>query len=508
MAREGLTLGRKARRNLARQQDGAEAPAAVAVKKVRPHRFGWAGRGGGGALQLEVAPEWRGTTVQVCGLWPFAAGSAAPLVGAPIGKHLLNSSTVCADPINWFMNQLVDQPSAFILARPGKGKSSLGRRLVIALAAQGVVPIVMADLKPDYVDLMGPDALAGDIIPVGRGRGSINPLDPGPVAGILERMSPDARAAAVEQQRARQVAAVQSLIELLAHAPLGTRAQSLLSKAVRLCFERHENPRLSDLLELIQQRPNELRRIALDRDDTDLYDTAVQGLVEGLMACGPDGPFGSVFSEHTTRPMRIGRPTVFDVSSIGDQDRMLQAAAQAICWSYASSAVDTVKVAAEDGVMADITHFLVMDELWRILRAAPTMIDLVDTLTRLNRQRHVGQVMITHTMDDLRVPGDDAMTQRAWGFVERSALVFMGGLADREMGNLREVFAISTAEADMIRSWSEEATIDPRTNRATAPPGQGCFLLKTGRAPGVPFQMQMTPAERAVNDTNKRWGMQ
>lgn len=86
------------------------------------------------------------------------------------------------------------------------------------------------------------------------------------------------------------------------------------------------------------------------------------------MACGPDGPFGAVFSEHTTRPMRIGRPTVFDVSSIGDQDRMLQAAAQAICWSYASSAVDTVKVAAEDGVMEDITHFLVMDELWRILR--------------------------------------------------------------------------------------------------------------------------------------------
>jgi hypothetical protein len=45
-------------------------------------------------------------------------------------------------------------------------------------------------------------------------------------------------------------------------------------------------------------------------------------------------------------------------------------------------------------------------------------------------------------MTDLRLPTSEA-TAKAWCFVERSAMVFLGGLAPAEMGNLREVFAMS-----------------------------------------------------------------
>ena len=43
--------------------------------------------------------EYRGTTVQVCGLWPYVVGAGTPMVGVPLGLNLINGSTVCGDPI-------------------------------------------------------------------------------------------------------------------------------------------------------------------------------------------------------------------------------------------------------------------------------------------------------------------------------------------------------------------------------------------------------------------------
>lgn len=470
----------------------------------RPGRKGWRVRGGGSAGTVVPAPEWRGTTVQVCGLFPFAAGSGMPLVGAPLGRHLLNACTVCADPISWFIANLINTPSAFVLARPGLGKSSLVRHILTMLDHDGVVPLVMADLKPDYVDLI--TAMVGDVIRVGREVGSINPLDPGPVLDLLDQMAPDARRAAVAELRARQLAVLGGLIEIVRHEALTARERNILALALRLVVEHDPSrvPLIHDVLDKIREAPSELRHAALDRQNEQRYLEATEHLEEGLMALGEDGPFGSVFCRPTSTPIRLGVPTVFDVSSITDDDVLLQAAAQAVCWSYGSAAVAASRRAADNGIGEPVTYFLVMDELWRILRAGPTMIDLIDAITRLNRQLHLGQVMITHTMADLVMP-DQAQTMKAWGFVERSSMVFIGGLADKEMGNLREVFGMSHEEVSMIQSWSAEAQINPLTNRAAAPPGQGRFLLKLGKATGIPFQVQLTAAERAVNDTNKRW---
>ena len=77
-------------------------------------------------------------------------------------------------------------------------------------------------------------------------------------------------------------------------------------------------------------------------------------------------------------------------------------------------------------------------------------------------------MLATHTMKDLRLPTSEA-TAKAWGFVERSAMVFLGGLAPAEMGNPREVFAASTAETSMIADGSTEG----ETGTAGRPPGQG-----------------------------------
>jgi len=51
------------------------------------------------------------------------------------------------------------------------------RLALVGLAGYGVLPLVLGDLKPDYVDLI--TALGGQVITLGRGRGYLNILDPG-----------------------------------------------------------------------------------------------------------------------------------------------------------------------------------------------------------------------------------------------------------------------------------------------------------------------------------------
>ena len=76
----------------------AAAPTSKPISKPtvrRPSFRGWVGRGGGAAVVVSPAPEWRGTTVQVCGLWPYGVGTGAPMIGVPLGRHLVNRGTVC-----------------------------------------------------------------------------------------------------------------------------------------------------------------------------------------------------------------------------------------------------------------------------------------------------------------------------------------------------------------------------------------------------------------------------
>jgi len=63
------------------------ASVAVTVRMLSDYLIGSSGRHGGGRWEyLPVPPEWRATTVQACGLWLFAAGSARPVQGVPPAK--------------------------------------------------------------------------------------------------------------------------------------------------------------------------------------------------------------------------------------------------------------------------------------------------------------------------------------------------------------------------------------------------------------------------------------
>src|SRR5690606_27092595 len=86
---------KKAAKSAARQQRTARQDELRAQRRenratrgTRPGPRGFSGAGGGRVSYVEAPPEWRGTTVQVCGLWPFSAGSGTPMVGVPVGREL------------------------------------------------------------------------------------------------------------------------------------------------------------------------------------------------------------------------------------------------------------------------------------------------------------------------------------------------------------------------------------------------------------------------------------
>lgn len=544
-----------------RGSDHAAGSAPVKTTLRRPPSRGWTGRGGGETMVISPAPEWRGTTVQVCGLWPYGVGTGAPMIGVPLGRHLINRGTVCCDPISWFQRaNLISNPSAFVLGKPGLGKSTLVRRMATGLAGYGVQPLVLGDLRPDYVDLIR--EMKGQVITLGHGRGYLNILDPGEAgeaaqllrnAATVERKAieeeeaelsylrnsevpDDAKEAqalrertaqlvgslpihtenisrnerlatqVVQDAHARRLTMVSALLTIMRREPPTDREETIIDRALKLLDERHEGiPVLKDLLELIQAAPDELRAVALDRGDKARYQKITENLEASLIGLVSGGRLGELFSQQTTVRMQRDRPVVYDVSSIDDSEMDLQAAVLLACWSAGFGTVNVANALADAELEPRRHYFVILDELWRALRAGRGMVDRVDALTRLNRGRGVGMAMISHTMSDLMSLSSEEDRMKAKGFVERSGMVICGGLPASEMPLLNSAITMSRAEQDMLQGWQDPPAWDPVSGKEADPPGRGKFLIKVGGRPGIPLTVELTNAERHINDTNKLW---
>jgi energy-coupling factor transporter ATP-binding protein EcfA2 len=428
-----------------------------------------------------------------------------PLIGVPLGEHLEGRGWVCADPVSWFTGNLVNNPSGFVLGRRGIGKSTLIRRIAAFLPHSGVLPMILSDWKPDYPDTIR--AIQGSVISLDRATSFVNPLDPGPVAALIPKLPADLRARVQSNIDARRINVAVGLCSLALGRDLKAHEKNMLSAAIdAFTADRPgEVPLLGDIAAIVAARHPVVRAQAQDRGDSARYDDRVVGLADALNSLsGGNKVFGDVFARHTTTPMELGKPVVFDLSAFDEMDPALQAGVQLVCWTYGSTAVAAAKVLADAGLAPRRIYLLVMDELWRALRAAEFMVDRVDEITRLNRSIGLGQLLCTHGMDDLRLHSA-AATAKALGFVAASEIVFIGGVPPGELGNnLREVFAISQTEEDLLTQWAQIGEPDPETGLGAAPLGRGKFLLKGGKKPGIPFRVRLMPSEleAGLHDTN------
>lgn len=342
--------------------------------------------GSGTVANQPLIQPWRATSKQVCGMFPFIVGSNTALVGAPLGRALHGGGAVCADEISWFERGLISAPSAMVLGLNGLGKSSLVRRMITASAGFGVHTMVLGDIKPDYVALI--EALGGQVISIEHGGAGINPLDAGNVRQAVELLE----AAGKFEDRDKLLAAaherkkdmVCSLIHIIRRTPPSDREETIVDEAIRI-LETYDRPVvLADLLEVVRAAPDELRAAALDRGDINHYRTVTESLEASLMAL-LSGRFGGLFAVETTTPMMMDRSVVFDVSAFKEASEDLQAALLLATWSYGFATVEIAQTLADAGVAPRRRYKIVMDELWRILRASSGLVERIDSLTRLNR---------------------------------------------------------------------------------------------------------------------------
>jgi hypothetical protein len=452
---------------------------------------------GGAAGIVRPAPEWRSSTVQACGLWPFTGSGGLPLIGVPLGQHMMSGATVCSDPVSWFDEAgLIANPSLLLMARAGLGKSSLIRRMALGLSAYGVLPLAFGDLKPDYRELVV--ALGGNVVELGHGLGSLNVLDAGAATTVAQRLPVEMRERLLEEARVRRLTTLSTLIQINRSHGVTDHEESVLAVALRLLDDRYPpgTATLRELIALLNDGPAELRAVTMDRGDETAYRASTDPLLKSLAALA-DGSMGSLFARRTTTPIDLTRPLCIDISSIPESDSKLSAAVLLACWSEGFGAIAAYQALVDAGREPQRNWFIILDELWRVMRAGSGMGDRVDALTRLDRNTGVGTAMITHNVDD----ADGGIASLA----KRAGYYAFGGQAPDEVPALARFAALTGREMDLITHWSSPESWDRVTGARQDPPGVGSFLLKVGSAPGIPVRVRLTDAERRVGDTNRRW---
>ncbi|GII56097.1 ATP-binding protein [Planotetraspora thailandica] len=450
---------------------------------------GWREPYGGCAVHIEAGAEFQATTAQVCGLFPFVAGSGSPAIGTPIGRHQLFGEVVCLDPLAWLRAGLVTNPGVFVLGQPGTGKSTLVKRLIIGAIAFGSTALILGDTKPDYTMLV--EHIGGQVIHVGRGLDRINPLDAGPLGSAVRGLHGAEAERMRWEMRGRRLSLLMALCTLIREAPISNAEEVILGRTIDLLDERLAAPTMPDVLAVLEEGPEALRSAARTHHP-ERYRERVRDLVFTLeLLC--TGSLAGVFDGPTTRPIDLTAPAVsVDISRVGAAGDKLLTAAMLCTWAYG--------FAMADGTTGH-SYLAVMDELWRALRGAPGLVEYADSLTRLNRAKGMASIMITHSLADLEALPTEEDRAKARGFIDRSAITVLAGLPPRELVRVSEITRLTVPEQELVASWSAPDSWQPGARH----PGRGKYLIKTGDRLGIPVELSLVGVEHQLYNTDPKF---
>lgn len=485
-------------------------------QKQRANTVPWNGRTGPGSGHIGYVPalnEWVGTTRHTCGQWPFGLGTEAPIHGAQLGVHYYTREPLGCDPLTWFTMGYIFNPSIFFLSNPAVGKSTTLRKMMTGCQASGRNVVVAGDRKAEHVELIR--LMGGQVYSLGPGRGVLNILDPGEVMSAVERINrecpdPDlaesVTAALIGDMHAKRLSLTTALISIYrrTNRDVTGHEASIVDEALRWLHRNHEGtPILSDLLNVIHDAPEDVRRVANDYGDMDRYREVTRALENDLTGLTSGGGLGEMFNGQSTATVARDRSVVYEIRGIDEQDKNILSAAYIASWASAFGMINVAHALADAGLEPNRQFLVVMDECWQPLSASPGMVDRMNAVTRLNRDKGVGTLYASHTMSDLEAIASEEDRNKARGIVSRCGAVILGGL-DREELETRvsKVTKLKKEEVELLVSWNAP----PPLGDEGVMPGRGKFLIKIGEAPGIPVDVLLTDAERAagIHDTNKR----
>jgi len=438
---------------------------------------------------------YAGTTVQMAGLFPFGAGSGAPAVGVPIGRHMRSHEVVCCDPFAWHEAGLVTNLGMMVMGAPGAGKTSLAKRVIRGVMARGVTALILGDPKGEYVRVVG--SAGGQVIRVGRGLDRINPLDAGPLGQALTRMAGAAREAMLAEVRGQRLNALLALCALVRAGGLADWETAVLGAAVDvLSGHGHPDPTVPDVLAVLAQGPEPLvhaAQVGRDRyaDETTALRRTLYGLVEG--------PLKGVFDGPTSTPLDLDAPAVVvDLSSVTGAGDVLMAASMLATWSYGHAMIEASVALTRLGLAPPRRFLAVLDEMWRALRGSSALVEQADALTRVYRHKAVAHLMLTHSLDDLAAVGTDADRAKARGFLDRCAITALTAMSGRELTEISRLRHLTHLETATVQSWSSSTSWQPGGRHY----GRGKYLIKAGDRTGIPVEMTLVGDEPELYDTD------
>ncbi len=305
---------------------------------MTPGVLGWATPGGGRAANVTAGSRYAGTTSQLCGLFPFAVASGATLTGVPLGRSLHTAEPVGLDPAHWLRTGLISNTGVWVQGQPGIGKSSITKRLVTGLVGFGMRALIPGDIKGEYTPLV--QALGGTVWRLGRGRHTLNPLDPALAAPALAAAVGTTRHQLTETLRARTLALLEALLVIAGSRQLSATRRRLLAAALDQTAAARSEPTIPDLLDALTHGAEPLARIVAAPDDC-AYTRSVRGLVNTLgLLC--DGSLRGLFDRPSTITADPTAPALsLDLSALdGDADDVV-AAAMLCSWAWSATLADT-----------------------------------------------------------------------------------------------------------------------------------------------------------------------
>jgi hypothetical protein len=475
-------------------------------------RRGVSGAGGGRV----IAPRTpgviiEGSTRQMPGLWPWTVGGDSPIIGAPLGHHLIHQRPVHYDVLDWFNAGLISAPVQIIIASNGTGKSTLAARMMTYAIASGRCVIAASDIKPDHAERL--ERLGGQHIQYGID--IINPLAPGAIGRAAHRLTGEARTSLLADMQQSQVLNMKTLIRLQrGNQPIGDVEGAILTEAIR-----HLNtnptqaddydPELTHLDALLEKPTPGMLHMAVARNDSD-YHAQAHRLIGSVRAMvSPDSLFGRMFSGQTTKPLNTDAVGIdINVSRVPEGDKDARAAAIAIGWTESYAAVTAAHALSDAGKARPRVFDLYLEELWQLLGAGDIVLDILNRETRTNRTKGTTITAMTHSVSDFAGSVDASQADTAQAIFEKCQARFYGRVGRRELERLEHYENFTDAEMQMFKSWGRAHGLhssDPGAKRRE-PPGLGHFIMKLSEddGAGIPFKVHVPASQRHLHNTSAR----
>lgn len=504
-----------------------KAPAPYRLQTLPKTIRGFAGRYGGRWGRVPNPPQWFSTSVQVPGIFPFAAGSARPTDGAPLGQDLLSGAAVAMDHESLYRAAVITSPSMFLYGINGVGKSSTAQTILLGQAARGITLGLYNPIKRGEHTALT-EALGGKIYSFGPGEaGRFNLLSDGPLgfaAGKIGGTTGDELRALA---RDKSIQLVQLLTRTSRGIPLTDIEDAVLEYLVDDARTRNRRPYTRHLLEAFQS-PSERTLGMLGMTDPKDFHERFRGLGETIRAM-LTGELGRLLGGEESVEFDPGNPGgfCFDTAAIPDTHTRLLSAAMLASWSTGADIIDAhwelaqyeqgqAEAAAAEGDYYEPKvmwrgYSTAFDEFWYPLRACDGIVDRVDRSGRTNRSAGIAEMKITHSPKDQMSLSNPEDVQKARGLTERCGLIATMALTEEDLGTLSDIRPMTREEINLVKSfnaapsWHRPKTRARKGDKPAPPPGAGKVLFKVEGRVGIPVQMVQTEVQANLHITDTRY---